>query len=189
MKKKVMALALAMTMMIGTSLTAAAAPEVEDTLTGQGFLSDQEEEGSGGMIDVSISEDSFLWYANESTKTASNTYAIKSAEYKIINHSERVNLRVSLDSYEQSGALNELAAYENAIKLNLKGDLIDSVNSSIGQDLFNSGDNYKGTYDSLLEKDSTWKFSFGGEFTGTLPTDEKVSDYALVLRYEAVSLD
>ncbi len=190
MKKKLVALVMAVTMVVGMSMTSMAAPASEQEFKGQGYLTNQPESGDGGMVDISVSADSFLWYANSDTETSpgSGVYDIKSADYKITNHSDEVNLKVTLVEYKPVTTSNALSPYQNDIELNLTKRLEDSNNSKLGQDLLRATlDDYAGEYTERLAADTSWTFAFGGTYTGTLP--DAVADYVLVLEFEAVSIN
>jgi|GEM_PF-2764188 len=196
MKKKMISLVMVLTLIMGFSVTAMAAPEASPAnkdVDGQGYIAN--DTGSVVVLIDLTAPANFLWYADAGTFNGTN-YDIKSGVYKIVNHSQNVNLQVEILDYT-STTVSSNPVVESDVTLNLTDDL---AADGHGQDLFSTtlAPSY-GVYSQLLysingaaagaSNKNIWSFGFNGTYNqGTLPAAVQLTDYVIKLQFTAFSI-
>ena len=131
----------------------------------------------GKVINVTISAgDNLTWYADDSSG-----WQVTADNYKLINNNNRVAVNVALVGFEQNLDDNiDATSVENDLTLILTGDLAITNNPDLsggwtGNEIFGG---------RQLEYEDDWTFSFGGEYTGTPPTNTLLPHYDMTFEFD-----
>lgn len=159
--KKVLMLALS-ALIICTAAVTASAVELDESVEVNGFIGIDE---TGGPIDpediIAVSYPSSVEWAVTQASTS-----VVAASYDIENESTvNVDLEVTLTAFTRTSAASTVPA--TGLTLNLTGDL---AQGTIGQNIGAGAYTNTTAYTSTLDHGETWTFSFGGAYTGSLPS-------------------
>jgi hypothetical protein len=161
-------------------------PPAEVEIPGQGYISDDTGD-TNVMVDI-IAPASFLWYADQNTYNTVN-YDIVSGEFKLVNTSETVDLKVDITGYSMTAAgTNPIV--EADVELNLAGDFDgywDDIfdNPLAGSNTIPISETLASANGAAVGGSSTMTIEFDGIYIPvTLPSTPLMSHYTLSLRFE-----
>ena len=175
--KKLLSIAAAVLMVCSLSTTAFAANDADGTVPVDGYIGfDQATTDPSTVISISYSTGGVEWAVTDASNPAGTVLA---GNYTLTNNSTaNVDLTVTLKSFTLTSAANTLPA--SGLTLNLTGDL---GANGIGQNIGAGAYTNTTAYTAKLTHTAVWTYSFGGSYTGPIPTTPLQPTYSMVLNF------